>query len=58
MFSEDELRALIESFKSPAGTKYVEKSPDVARKSMEIGQRRGMEIGRKIDEELRAMESK
>jgi hypothetical protein len=58
MFTEDELRSLIEFFKSPAGTKYVEKSPEVARKSMEIGQRKGMELGRKIDEELKAMERK
>jgi uncharacterized protein len=58
MFTEDELRALAAFFNSPVGRKYVEQSPEVARKSMEIGQRKGMELGRKIDEELKAMNSK
>jgi uncharacterized protein len=58
MFTEDELKALTEFFKTSAGIKYVEKSPELARKSMEIGQRKGMELGRKIDEELKAMEIK
>jgi uncharacterized protein len=58
MFTEDELKTLAEFFNSPVGKKYVEKGPEVARKSMEIGQRKGMELGRKIDDELKAMNSK
>ncbi len=56
-FSEDELRALTEFFKTPVGRKYAEKSPELARKSMEIGQRKGAELGRNIDDELKAMQT-
>lgn len=58
MFSDDELRALIAFFKTPAGKKYVERSPELARKSMEIGQRKGMELGNRIEEELKSMTKK
>jgi hypothetical protein len=58
MFTEEELRALTAFFNTPIGKKYVEKSPELARKSMEIGQRKGMELGNKIEEELKSMKQK
>ncbi|HMK37377.1 MAG TPA: DUF2059 domain-containing protein [Desulfomonilaceae bacterium] len=58
MFSAEELQALIDFFKSPVGLKYVEKSPELAQKSMEIGQKKGMELAEQIDQALKAQKEK
>jgi len=43
-FTEEDLRGLIEFYKSPAGQKFLEKGPELMRKSMEIGQRQTLKI--------------
>lgn len=48
VFTEDELRGLVEFYKSPAGQSYVEKVPTLMQRSGEITQKRMVEIGPKI----------
>jgi hypothetical protein len=49
-FTEDELKSLIEFYKSPAGRTLVEKTPMMMQKSSEIMSRHMIEIAPKIQE--------
>lgn len=51
-YTEEEIDQLILFYQSPIGKKMVEKMPLVIQESMEIGQKWGMEIGRKIIEKF------
>lgn len=50
-FSEGELKELIRFYRSPVGTKYIEKSPMLIQRSIEIGQ----ETARKLMPDLKAI---
>jgi len=43
-FSEDELRGMIAFYKTPVGQAWINKQPEIARKSMELGQRLMMRL--------------
>lgn len=47
-FSEDELRGMIAFYKTPVGQAWISKQPEVARKSMELGQRLMMRLMPKL----------
>ena len=49
-FSEEDLKGLIDFYKSPLGQKFVEKTPELMEKSMQISQRRTMELLPKIQQ--------
>ncbi len=49
-FTEEELKGLIEFYQSPAGRKFIEKQPELMRRSMEMNQRVMMKIMPKIQE--------
>ena len=53
-FTEDELRGAIEFYKSPAGQKWIEKSPELTKRVMEVAQRRTQELTPRILEMLKA----
>jgi hypothetical protein len=40
LFSEDDLRAYVAFFRSPAGRKYVETTPELTKRTMEVGAKR------------------
>ncbi len=42
MFTEEELKGLVDFYKSPAGKAFVEKQPDLMKRSMEVMQKRMM----------------
>ena len=44
VFTEEEIRALINFYQSPIGQKLVSKQPELMEKSMELSQKRFMEI--------------
>lgn len=48
IFSEEELKGLVEFYKSPVGKAYVEKVPQMMQKSAEITQRHMIEVGPKV----------
>lgn len=47
-FSEEELRGLIDFYKSPAGQAFSRKQPELMRRSMELGQRLMRQVMPKI----------
>jgi uncharacterized protein len=47
-YTEQELRAAIDFYKTPDGKKVLERSPLVVQESMEIGQKWGREIAEKV----------
>lgn len=47
-FTADELRGIIEFYKSPVGQKFVEKMPELQRRSMELSQKQTLELMPKI----------
>jgi uncharacterized protein len=49
----DDLTAIIDFYKSPAGAKLVAVQPEIARQSMALGHRWGAQIGREIEDEAR-----
>ena len=49
-FTEEELRGLVDFYKSPAGQTFTAKQPEVMRRSMEISQRAMMQILPKIQD--------
>ena len=44
VFSEPEIRELIEFYKTPLGKKMIEKTPFILRQSMQLGQQRAIKI--------------
>jgi hypothetical protein len=48
-----DMKAITEFFKSPAGTRFLEAQPQILQESIAAGQRWGQKIGREIDEEAR-----
>lgn len=51
-FSLAELQQLLQFYQTPLGKRLVAATPDIARESMQAGQRWGMAIGQAIGEEL------
>lgn len=51
-FTEEDVKAFLEFYQSPAGKKLVEKQPAIMQESMVIGQQWGMGIAQKIQEIL------
>ena len=49
-FTEKELGELLEFYRSPIGKKFVEQQPAIVQKSMEIGQKKMLEILPKLQE--------
>ena len=49
----EQLSAITDFYRSPAGAKFVEVQPQMMRKAMALGQRWGAEIGREIEAEAR-----
>lgn len=47
-FTEEDVKAFLEFYQSPAGKKLVEKQPAIMQESMVIGQQWGMGIAQKI----------
>jgi hypothetical protein len=54
MFTADELKGLVEFYKTPAGQAFVTKQPEVMQRSMEIGQKRVMQWMPKMQEMMQA----
>ena len=55
-FTEEELRGLITFYKSPVGRSFIEKQPDLMKRTMMISQKQMMELVPKIQELTREME--
>lgn len=53
-FTEDELKAIIAFYRTPAGEKMIAAMPQISRESMEIGQTWGMQIGQKVVDRIQA----
>lgn len=51
-FTEEDVKAFLEFYQSPAGKKLVEKQPVIMQESMVIGQQWGMGVAQKIQEIL------
>ncbi len=51
-FAEEDVKAFLEFYQSPAGKKLVEKQPAIMQESMVIGQQWGMGVAQKIQEIL------
>lgn len=49
-FTEEELKGLIEFYKSPVGQKFIQKTPELMKRSMEITQKQMADIMPKIRE--------
>jgi uncharacterized protein len=49
-FTESELKGLIDFYRGPVGKKFIEKSPELMKKSMEISQKQMQEIMPKIQQ--------
>ena len=52
-FTEEELKGIIEFYKSPIGQKFIKKTPELMEKGMEIVQKQMNEIMPKIDNILK-----
>lgn len=48
VFTEEELKGLIDFYKTPMGQKYVEKTPGLRMKLMQVGQKHSMQLMPKI----------
>jgi hypothetical protein len=53
-FTHDDIRKLIEFYKTDVGQKYVEKLPELSTKSMQAGRRWGQKLGQRIVDKLQA----
>ncbi|GAA5104141.1 DUF2059 domain-containing protein [Wohlfahrtiimonas larvae] len=51
-FTEEDVKAFLEFYQSPAGKKLVEKQPMIMQESMVVGQQWGMGVAQKIQEIL------
>lgn len=51
-FTEEDVKAFLEFYNSPAGKKLISKQPEIMQESMIIGQQWGMGIAQKIQEIL------
>lgn len=51
-FTEEDVKAFLAFYQSPAGKKLIEKQPEIMQESMMIGQQWGMGIAQKIQEIL------
>jgi hypothetical protein len=56
LFDESELRGFVAFFKGPVGRKYVEASPELTRRSMEVGAQRLQAIMPQLQPLLRRLE--
>ncbi len=48
VFTEEELQGLIDFYKTPVGQKFVEKTPEITTKLMQMGQKHTMQLMPKI----------
>jgi len=53
-FTHDDIKKLIEFYKTDVGQKYVDKLPDLSTKSMQAGRRWGQKLGQRIVDKLQA----
>ena len=51
-FNIEDLKGMIEFYKTPLGKKYATKTPAITTESMQVGQIWGMELGEKIVKKL------
>ena len=51
--TEQDMKEIIVFFKSPAGMKYVEKSPIIAQESVELGQAWSIQLAQKIVDRIK-----
>ena len=51
-FSEEDLRALIAFYRTPAGTRFLAAQPELIRASMAAGEQWGVELGTQVVDEL------
>ncbi len=55
-FTEEELKGLVTFYKSPVGRKFIEKQPELMKRTMEISQEKMMELIPKMQELAKEME--
>lgn len=53
-FTHEDIKKLIEFYKTDVGQKYVEKLPELSTKSMQAGRRWGQKLGQRIVDKLQA----
>jgi uncharacterized protein len=53
-FTAGELKEIIAFYKTPIGAKLIKAQPEIAQKSMAIGQAWGRKIGQDVEQEVRA----
>lgn len=51
--SETDVLALIKFFRTPSGSRFISKQPDIMKESMQAGQRWGEAVGQRVLERLR-----
>ncbi len=52
-FSREEIRKITEFYETPAGKKFVEKTPEIVAESMKIGQEWGRQLAQEIVEQAK-----
>ena len=57
-FTEEELKGIVRFYKTPIGQKFIEKTPELMRKSMEISQKQMRELMPKIQKMIKEMKEK
>jgi hypothetical protein len=55
MFTEQEIKELVDFYKTPAGRKFAEKQPELINKSMALGREKGMALVPEIEQTIRAI---
>ncbi|HYX06639.1 MAG TPA: DUF2059 domain-containing protein [Bacteroidales bacterium] len=51
--TQEDLEAVIEFYKTPAGMKYAKNTPVIMKESMQVGQQWGMKIAQEFQEKLK-----
>jgi len=53
-FNREDIRALIEFYRSPVGKKYIERQGPIMKESMDVGMRWGQEVSKKVLSDLKS----
>ena len=58
VFTEDDLKGIIEFYKSPAGKAFLDKQPEIMQKSMQVNQKMMMSIMPRLQEIMKETKTK
>lgn len=55
IFTRDELEGLVDFYRSDLGKKLIESQPEIAQRTMKVGQRLGLELNAKMQEATKSL---